>query len=90
MKRKLGSTVSLKIVDAASRKYWFTIWPEHNQKWGEVMATEEFKKSLCDTDENVEAWLTEAQWADLYKSPDIAAQIKKKQSMDNEIVSTFE
>ena len=66
---KVPQELSLKIVDSASKKYWFTIWLENNQKWGEVMATEEFKKSLCDTDETVEAWLTEAQWADLYKSP---------------------
>ena len=38
----------------------------------------ESPRSKCE--ETVEAWLTEAQWADLYKSPLVASEIKAAQS----------
>ena len=77
---KVPESLSLKILDsAASKKYWFTIWLENNQKWNEVEASEEFRKTITNMDETVEAWMTEAQWAAHYKSEKIAFQIKEKQ-----------
>ena len=74
---KVPESLALKIVDNASKKHWFYIWLENKQKWSEVVATEEFRRTHTDEEEQVEAWLTEAQWEDLYKSALVASEIKK-------------
>ena len=78
---KVPESLALKLVDAQSKKHWFLIWLENNQKWSEVVATEEFRRSMTNSEETIEAWLTEAQWEDLYKSKLVASEIKKKQGV---------
>ena len=78
---KVPESLALKLVDAQSKKHRFFIWLENNQKWSEVVATEEFRRSMTNSEETIEAWLTEAQWEDLYKSKLVASEIKKKQGV---------
>ena len=78
---KVPESLALKIVDVQSKKYWFLIWLENNQKWAEVAATEEFHRTATDSEEQVEAWLTEAQWESSYKSKHVASEIKKSKGV---------
>ena len=74
---KVPESIALKIGDCYSKKFWFLVWLENNQKWTEVMGTEEFRKSTTRSQETFEAWLTEAEWADLTKSQLVASEVKK-------------
>ena len=78
---KVPESLCLRIISEKDRSAWFPLWLCSGCSWGEVIMSEEFKNKVTDGDKTIDAWLTESQIGDLYKSSAIAAGIvaeKKK------------